>query len=339
MNETLFKLKNEARDFLYDQIELIEKDEDKLKRCKQELDYLYMCDSTLIIKYLYLYKKKYKKTKYLFYGSPNNLLSLYILGLTNIDPIIYNLSMDTCLRDYGLDLFIVNKSPKGLIKFINNCQLNFCICKADMTKVDYYSENEYRYVIRLKEDVKNKKCDNDGFPIIKMNNNNYSKELLISIKKTYIKNSFSKKEKTMINVFKPSSDLDYIRIMLLDYNYLYFYSKQFLLYPKKLTSLDEMITCREDVYDYLIRHNIGKQTAFDIMMFIKNGKALSRSYKSDTLKFYYLDMWSKYREIMKFNGCEIWFIETLANIRWLDWRGYIASKYLYMKEGRNDKHE
>jgi len=99
-----------------------------------------------------------------------------------------------------------------------------------------------------------------------------------------------------------------------------------------------MITCREDVYDYLIKHNIDKQTAFDIMMFIKNGKALPRPYKSNTLKLYNLDMWNKYREIMNFSGCETWFIETLTNIRWLDYRGYIASKYLYMKDVRSDKH-
>ena len=340
MKEELMELNKDAKRFLYEQIELIEKDEERLNRCKQELDYLYMCDSTLIIKYLYLYKKKYKKTKYLFYGNPNNLLSLYILGLTNVNPIEYNLSMDTCIRYYSLDFFVVNKSTKGLIKFINDYQLFFSLCKADLSKVEGHTEEDYfSYVIRLKEDVNKKKCDSDGVPIIEMNNNNYFKEILISIRRTYINNEFSKKEEKLINQFKPKSDLDYIKIMLLDYNDLYLFSKQYLLYEEKIISLNEIITCREDVYDYLIKHNIDKQTAFDIMTFVRKGKALPKFWKDNTSKFYHLDMWSKYREIMKFNGCEEWFIETLTNIRWLDYRGYIASKYLYMKEKRSDKHE
>ena len=103
------ELNDDARDYFLVLLANKVKDEEVLKRCKKEIDLLYDKGLLFIIEFLHKYKKTEESVRFHFRGMTNNLLLLYIFGMSEVDPIKYNLPYE---------LF----SDKILcIDFINGC--------------------------------------------------------------------------------------------------------------------------------------------------------------------------------------------------------------------------
>ena len=107
------ELNDDSRDYFLVLLAKKVKDEELLKRCKKEVDLLYDKGLLFILEFLHKYKKSNEQVSFHFRGMANNLLLLYVFGMSNVDPIKYNLPCE---------LF----TDKTLcIDFINGCSIDF----------------------------------------------------------------------------------------------------------------------------------------------------------------------------------------------------------------------
>ncbi len=328
MKKTIEGLNKDASIYLYKKLLSITSNRKYLKRCREELAIFCENNQTLFLKYMYLYKKKNIRTRYLLQGELCNSLALYLLGINNVNPIEYKISYDTCLRYTSINCLLIKERPIKLIKYINRSQNDFVICKADLSKVSYLDNNLDKFLIRFKEDVQNIEHNKDGLPIIKLNDDNEYLESSIYIGFTSLRNSFYKHENDIFKLLEPKNDYEYVKALLLDLNRLIYESGQMKLFKNGIISLEDMISCRDDIYDYLIKHNIDKNTAFNIMTFVRRGCA----FKNNDI-----EKWNEYKVIMILSNCEDWVIDTLEKIKYLWNRGSMAERYLCIKEMQNEQ--
>ena len=85
------ELNDDSRDYFLVLLAKKVKDEEVLKRCKKEVDLLYDKGLLFILEFLHKYKKSNEQVSFHFRGMANNLLLLYVFGMSNVDPIKYNL--------------------------------------------------------------------------------------------------------------------------------------------------------------------------------------------------------------------------------------------------------
>ena len=85
------ELNDSTREYLLLLLEEHITNKEVLKRCKKEIELLYDKGILFIIEYLYYYKMDNKNVKYHLRGMANNLLLLYELGISTINPLKYNL--------------------------------------------------------------------------------------------------------------------------------------------------------------------------------------------------------------------------------------------------------
>ncbi len=84
--------------------------------------------------------------------------------------------------------------------------------------------------------------------------------------------------------------------------------------------VDEVISNRGDIYNYLLKNGIEKNTAFDIVEFIRKGKpANGRSlWKHIQNKYKELnDKWNEYKEILRKHKIPEWYINSAEKIKYL----------------------
>lgn len=87
-------------------------------------------------------------------------------------------------------------------------------------------------------------------------------------------------------------------------------------YSERYLSADEEITCRDDVYSYLLRHGISKETAFDITDAARKGR-FSRHHRH----YDWIDE-------MRNAGISAVYIEVLGSIKYLPHRARVISEAL-----------
>ena len=83
-------------------------------------------------------------------------------------------------------------------------------------------------------------------------------------------------------------------------------------------TLNEVITVRDDIMNFLIEKEISKTTAFEIMEFVRKGKASREPEK-----------WKEYSTIMKNAGIEEWYIDSCKKIKYMFPKGH-AVAYVIM---------
>lgn len=81
-----------------------------------------------------------------------------------------------------------------------------------------------------------------------------------------------------------------------------------VLINNKIATLKEVISCRDDIMNYLISLGIDDKTAFDIMKFLYLGKAS---------KYRWFDKWQEYKNIMKKYNVPEWYISSCEKIKYL----------------------
>ena len=117
MNEKYRALNDNAKERMLSDLKLITNDKRVLERCKQEIEILYDRGQLFLIQYLFLYREIFSKVNYRFNGFENNLLVLYVLGMSKVNPLEYNLPYEVFEESHDLTLYVefINEIPDNFV--------------------------------------------------------------------------------------------------------------------------------------------------------------------------------------------------------------------------------
>lgn len=352
------KLNDIAKNQLLEILERKQLDKEELKRCKKEIDLLYEKCSLFLVQYLYFYKKNNKGVRYKFNGLENNLLLLYILGLSNVNPLDYNLPYEIFEKSNISTLYVefINSSPLDFIKEIHLAQNSFRLYKGDFEKendeeLNDFLDNHYEIVSKcyLPEGLTFKKEERKADIEILSTGIDYRKleKIYLFVKLTCKKPLLSKQvsinnalrtdfEKQLANILEPKEFNDYVKIISMSHGTNVWNDNQDEMFINGEIEITNIISSREDVYNYLIEHGIDAKTSLEIMSFIRRGKACSN-------KKVIIDKWNSYKKMMKEHNCDNYFIEVCSKIKYLSGKGQAVGECLYALDKnnyiKNNKHD
>ncbi len=317
------------------------KDNHLLDLCNMEMDYLYNKKILFIINNLLLFKNQYNEVNFKYNGSINNFQLLYELGLNIINPLEYNLNYEL-YNDKILDIGFINCSYKDFIEYIETYNKEFNILRFSSKDHDV-KDKKYinsHFIVLPKDSMNNLtlvKGKDNRYEVLEdyhMLEDDYIILTLHDIKPLNDSNIISidnviitKEQKEFRNILKPVTFEDYIKVLNISYGNRVWNDIQKDLFMNHKITINNLITCKEDVFDYLIKHKIDRDKAIEITNFIGSGK-----YQGD-----FLEEWLKYRKIMDKNHCDLWFYKICSEIRWLPSRGRTISDCLYALDKNNYK--
>lgn len=314
------------------------KDNELLARCYKEMDILFEKGLLFIIEHLYKYKKQSENVCYYFYGSTNNLFMLYLLELSKVNPIEYNLPYEL-FKEKVLKVQMTG-GASDLLHYLQRCD-SFKIVSG------YFEKDEIEEINKIEEDhylliPKSSPIDDMLFRLNKtgmfetFDDYRKFKDNYITIKlsdtgpiKKYksdeIENVINGKfEKQLANILKPQTINDYIKIKSLAHGTDVWKNNQDKLVELDILDLNSIISNREDVYEYLLEHSISSEQAFEILNFV-NRKHIT----------YSSNIWDNYLDIMKSHKCDNIFIKIIKNVKYLSFRGQAVSECLLILDMDN----
>ncbi len=308
-------------------------DKNLLKRCYSEINLLYENDVLFIIEYLYKFKKEKKDVSYYFKGMINNLFVLYVLGLNVVNPIKYNLSYELYF-DETLDVYLNNFDTYDFINYLIKNNNGFHIVKGK-TNPGINEDNNYLLIpYGCKDDEILFKFNHESIMEIVEDYNKYKfTYLTIKLSNKYFLSGYDKvdlincintqDEIKIFDTIKPKSLEDYIKVKNIAHSVKCWKNNQDILFNSNKLNINNLITSRDDIYDYLIKHNIDKVVAIDIIKIICRHNAKT-SY-----------IWKEYLKIMKDNSCEEVFIKVITNLISIHGRGEAISECLFVLDKNN----
>ena len=346
MLENYEDLNLSAKDYLIDEFDKIYykkyNDEAILKRCHNEINLFDEKGYLFIIEILYKFKKKYKEVSYHFRGMLNNSLILYILGLSKVDPVKYNLPYEL-ITDKTINVDLINIDVVSLVDFISiNYYNELRIVAGSYKKYEdeernKVEENHYLLIPTLyeeKKDITFRLNINNIFETIE-DYRNFTKDYM-SIKiseknslvdyekvdlKNVLKNDF---EFQIVEILKPKTIQDYIKIKSIGHGTNVWRNNQEILVKEGKINLNNLIATREDILEYLLNHSIDKDMSLEILHYIYRGKWN-----------HYPNLWNKYVKIMKDHNCEDMFIDIFSKIEFIFGRGQAVSECLFVLDKEN----
>ena len=114
----------------------------------------------------------------------------------------------------------------------------------------------------------------------------------------------------MIEIAKPRNFNDLVCILALFHGTeTWNYNASFLI-KNEHKRLSEVISNREDMFNYLINHGIEKSIAFDIVEFVRKGILFKNDRKIN-------DKWEEYKIILKEHNIPKWYIESAEKIKYM----------------------
>lgn len=263
------------------------------ERCLIEINLLNDTGTLFIIKLLYMFKQDNKEVSFLFKGMINNLLVLYKLGLNGVDPNKYNLPYEL-YNDESISFEIINGFVSDLIHYATKNEFNYYLIK------NYNIQNNATSYLVLpsycNDDKLLLKFNDDILELSHDNKNVEEKYLIINIGEKYpfINSNFDLQLKTV--------------------------TKKIRLIQKNM--IQNSFTYREDIYNYLLMHDIDKQKCIEIYNFIT--KAIKNEIK-----------WHEYVTLMEEHKCSSECINMFKNIKFKLGKGEIINEYLFMLDKEN----
>lgn len=126
--------------------------------------------------------------------------------------------------------------------------------------------------------------------------------------------------KKILEIAKPRNFNDLVCISALSHGTDTWNYNANTLIEKEGKKVDEVISNREDMYNYLVEKGINNKTAFDIVNFVRTGKAskgrsLWQHIRDRYIK--YNDQWNAYKDIMKEHNVPKWYIESAEKISYM----------------------
>ena len=312
-------------------------DKNLLKRCYNELNLLYENDVLFIIEYLYKFKKEKKDVSYYFNGMVNNLFVLYVLGLNVVNPIKYDLSYELYF-DETLDVYLNNYNTYDFINYLIKKNNGFHIVKGK-NDTDINEDNNYLVIPYGWENDEILFRINHEFIMETVEDCNKYKSTYLTIKlsdkffldgydKVDLINCINTRDEIKIfDIVKPKSLEDYIKVKSIAHSVKCWKNNQDILFTNNKLNVNTLITNRDDIYDYLIKHNIDKDLAIDII------KIICRH--NDKTSY----IWKEYLKIMEDNGCEEIFIKVITNLISIHGRGEAISECLFVLDKDNYQFE
>jgi DNA polymerase III alpha subunit (gram-positive type) len=142
-------------------------------------------------------------------------------------------------------------------------------------------------------------------------------------------NTYTKK---LLEISKPHNFNDLVCISALLHDSLT--GKSFPLIENEHKKVDEVISNRADMLNYLINYGIEKNIAFDIVEFVRTGKALKKKVCENTFENEYKEFnekWDEYKKILQAHNIPEWYIQDAEKIRYMFPKshaiGYTANEF------------
>lgn len=312
-------------------------------RCYKEMDLLYDKGVLFIVDILYKFKKQHG-TSYHFRGMINNSLLMYVLGISDVDPVKYNLPYEL-LCDFDISVDLINDYFLSLVWFIEkeyNAVLKIIYGTyevEDMEEINLFECNhfllipnnikdEVLYDLALKlnddflfetvEDYRNYK---DEFLTIRID----EKDPIRNYKNISLENVFTCDfEKEIAKILKPKTINDYVKVKSIGHGVDVWNYNQDVLVKNGKIKLNNLIATREDIFEYLLAHSIKREKALEIVNFIRKGRQEKEPKK-----------WNEYVKLMKKNNCEDLFIDIFSKIKFIFGRGQAVSECLFVLDKEN----
>ena len=123
--------------------------------------------------------------------------------------------------------------------------------------------------------------------------------------------------RNILNIVKPKNIEELIKISGLCHGTNVWNENQDELIKAKEIKIEDVIATRDDIFNYLVNLGIDRKTSYNIMEFVRKGKAY-RSKINDNKRCIELEkQWSEYREIMKKYDVSKEFVDTCSKIMYL----------------------
>ncbi len=129
----------------------------------------------------------------------------------------------------------------------------------------------------------------------------------------------TKYAKKIIEIVKPKNFNDLVYILAISRGSNTWNRDISTFIKKELKKIDEVITSREDMYNYLVEKNIDSHIAFEIVNFVGIGKAKKNKFNEDN------EQWGKYKKIMKEHNIPQWYIDSAEEIIYIHSKSYSIS--------------
>ncbi len=309
------------------------------RRCEKEIDILYERNLLFVVEYLYKFKKENKNVKYHFRGTINNLLLLYVLDISYVNPLEYNLPYEL-FNDKTINVDIINEPSILFVNYLNRQADNFKIVygffeKEDLKEVNELLENHYLLLpcscldnnmllrfndLDILETIDDYRSYKNKYMTIRIDEKNK-----IRCDNRCLDNVFTNDfEKDIAKILKPKTIDDYIKIKSIAHSTDVWNNNQNKLVKEKKINLNNLIATREDILEYLLNHKIERKIALEIVAFISLGKKKKEPNK-----------WDEYVKVMKEHNCDDMFIDIFSKILFIFGRGQAISECLYVLDKDN----
>lgn len=264
-----------------------------------------------IYMFLYYISKKVKEDNeyFLLSGTIGSSFIVYLLGITDIDPIKYNIPFEVSsgIEGYRRPNFELVFSKKYLNEIKRYIEV---ILKENDMLTDETSDDGLKlylrgnidldFVLRL-EEVTGKK-----YTTILLDDKE-SLELLKNANTLGISEFDYILVRNMILEIKPNSFEDFVKISGLSHGTDVWTNNAQELIKNGTATLNEVIACRDDIMNYLIEQGVEKGIAFNIMESVRKGKIRKNREEK----------WDEYKEIMKNHNVPEWYIKSCEKIKYL----------------------
>lgn len=283
--------------------------------CKQQWENLFM------VAYLITRKMKEDNQIIMPTGCSSSSFVAYLLGISNINPIDYNIPYETFIGTHGektpiIELRIDWKYLIGRLKkyvedllgrekciaYIPNFYIKLEILTNDNLTINLIADDLPAQIRCLEEITKVKHND------IQINDNEIQK-LLEREGISKILGYQSNIGKQIFSEIKPRKIEHLVKAYTLLHAGLWENNVENLV---KTHDIEELPCSRDDIFLYLNSKDVEKEVAYNIMEFVRKGKFA----KGNTNK-QILEKWEEYTEIMKKHNIPEWYIKSLEKIKYM----------------------
>ena len=132
--------------------------------------------------------------------------------------------------------------------------------------------------------------------------------------------------RNILNIVKPKNIEALIKISGLCHGTNVWNENQDELIKNKKIKIEDVIATRDDIYNYLVNLGIDRKTSYNIMEFVRKGKANKSKIKGNERFTKFAEQWKEYQKIMKEHGVSKEFIEICSNIMYLFPKAHAAQE-------------
>ena len=237
-------------------------------------------------------------------GAIGSSLVAYCIGITEIDPIKYNIPFEIFAglngdKEPDIALCVPYNYKQQLEECVEDKYLDritFRICESNIPVILY----------RLKELTG---IDPTSIPL----NDKETLKMICSGETSGIPEFDKELARNIILETHPTTFDDLVKISGLLHGTNAWKNNAQDLIKNGTTTLQGLIDCRDDIMIYLITKGLTREQAFKIMEIVRKGKTLKHKEK-----------WEEYKEIMKQHNVPNWYINSCEKIAYLFPKGHVV---------------